>query len=162
MRDALPPARDLFGDEGAAAFLQTEQSYNVQLPSSASSMGSSPCESRGSSPGLQHRLATQRRPLTGPALGQSTRARPTSTLCTASRLALVRRAVRRDLRLELPLAAPKPLLSHTLGTGFERPALQSPFTLRHVLLGGSIWVRDYSLSLASLLLVVSKWSSLAS
>ena len=129
VRDALPPARDLFGDEGAAAFLQTEQSYNVQLPSSASSMGSSPCESRGSSSGLQHRLATQRRPLTGPALGQSTRARPTSTLCTASRLALVRRAVRRDLRLELPLAAPKPLLSHTLGTGFERPALQSPFTL---------------------------------
>ena len=65
MRDALPPARDLFGDEGAAAFLQTEQSYDVQLPSSASSMGSSPCESRGSSSGLQHRLATQRRPLTG-------------------------------------------------------------------------------------------------
>ena len=32
VRDALPPARDLFGDEGAAAFLQTEQSYNVQLP----------------------------------------------------------------------------------------------------------------------------------
>ena len=62
VRDALPPARDLFGDEGAAAFLQTEQSYNVQLPSSASSMGSSPCESRGSSSGLQHRLATQRRP----------------------------------------------------------------------------------------------------
>ena len=72
VRDALPPARDLFGDEGAAAFLQTEQSYNVQLPSSASSMGSSPCESRGSSSGLQHRLATQRRPLTGPALGQIT------------------------------------------------------------------------------------------
>ena len=72
VRDALPPARDLFGDEGAAAFLQTEQSYDVQLPSSASSMGSSPCESRGSSSGLQHRLATQRRPLTGPALGQST------------------------------------------------------------------------------------------
>ena len=79
VRDALPPARDLFGDEGAAAFLQTEQSYDVQLPSSASSMGSSPCESRGSSSGLQHRLATQRQPLTGPALGQSTRARPTST-----------------------------------------------------------------------------------
>ena len=58
VRDALPPARDLFGDEGAAAFLQTEQSYNVQLPSSASSMGSSPCESRGSSSGLQHRLAS--------------------------------------------------------------------------------------------------------
>ena len=72
VRDALPPARDLFGDEGAAAFLQTEQSYNVQLPSSASSMGSSPCESRGSSSGLQHRLATQRQPLTGPALGQIT------------------------------------------------------------------------------------------
>ena len=72
VRDALPPARDLFGDEGAAAFLQTEQSYNVQLPSSASSMGSSPCESRGSSSGLQHRPATQRQPLTGPALGQST------------------------------------------------------------------------------------------
>ena len=59
VRDALPPARDLFGDEGAAAFLQTEQSYDVQLPSSASSMGSSPCESRGSSSGLQHRLATR-------------------------------------------------------------------------------------------------------
>ena len=72
VRDALPPARDLFGDEGAAAFLQTEQSYDVPLPSSASSMGSSPCESRGSSSGLQHRLATQRQPLTGPALGQST------------------------------------------------------------------------------------------
>ena len=72
MRDALPPARDLFGDEGAATFLQTEQSYDVQLPSSASSMGSSPCESRGSSSGLQHRLATQRQPLTGPALGQIT------------------------------------------------------------------------------------------
>ena len=130
MRDALPPARDLFGDEGAAAFLQTEQNYNVQLPSSASSMGSSPCES----PRLELRTAAQashtRRPLTGPALGQSTRARPTSTLCTASRLALVRRAVRRHLLLELPLAAPKPLLSHTLGTGFERPALQSPFTLQ--------------------------------
>ena len=72
VRDALPPARDLFGDEGAATFLQTEQSYDVQLPSSASSMDSSPCESRGSSSGLQHRLATQRQPLTGPALGQIT------------------------------------------------------------------------------------------
>ena len=49
VRDALPPARDLFGDEGAVAFLQMEQSYDVQLPSSASSMDSSPCESRGSS-----------------------------------------------------------------------------------------------------------------
>ncbi len=46
VRDALPPARDLFGDEGAAAFLQTEQSYDVPLPSSASSMDSSPCEPR--------------------------------------------------------------------------------------------------------------------
>ena len=55
VRDALPPARDLFGDEGAAAFLQTEQSYNVQLPSSASSMGSSPCES----PRLELRTAAQ-------------------------------------------------------------------------------------------------------
>ena len=67
VRDALPPARDLFGDEGAAAFLQTEQSYDVQLPSSASSMGSSPCES----PRLELRTAAQashtRRPLTGPA-----------------------------------------------------------------------------------------------
>ena len=35
---ALPPARNLFGDGGAAAFLQTEQSYDVPLPSSASSM----------------------------------------------------------------------------------------------------------------------------
>ena len=55
VRDALPPARDLFGDEGAAAFLQTEQSYDVQLPSSASSMGSSPCES----PRLELRTAAQ-------------------------------------------------------------------------------------------------------
>ena len=80
VRDALPPARDLFGDEGAATFLQTEQSYNVQLPSSASSMGSSPCESRGSSSGLQHRLAT--RAVRSPALHigtKTTRARPTRT-----------------------------------------------------------------------------------
>ena len=71
VRDALPPARDLFGDEGAAAFLQTEQSYNVQLPSSASSMGRSPCES----PRLELRTAAQAShtaPLTGPALGQIT------------------------------------------------------------------------------------------
>ena len=127
VRDALPPARDLFGDEGAAAFLQTEQSYNVQLPSSASSMGSSPCES----PRLELRTAAQashtaptaHRPCIGTEYTRPEHPAP------AARLALVRRAVRRDLRLELPLAAPKPLLSHTLGTGFERPALQSPFTL---------------------------------
>ena len=68
VRDALPPARDLFGDEGAAAFLQTEQSYDVQLPSSASSMDSSPCESRGSSSGLaqaSHTAPTAHRPCIG-------------------------------------------------------------------------------------------------
>ena len=127
VRDALPPARDLFGDEGAAAFLQTEQSYDVQLPSSASSMGSSPCES----PRLELRTAAQashtaptaHRPCIGTEYTRPEHPAP------AARLALVRRAVRGDLRLELPLAAPKPLLSHTLGTGFERPALQSPFTL---------------------------------
>ena len=100
MRDALPPARDLFGDEGAAAFLQTEQSYDVQLPSSASSMGSSPCES----PRLELRTAAQashtRRPLTGPALGQITRARPTRT--SRTRCSRGTRAVCRDLRLERP------------------------------------------------------------
>ena len=66
------------------SFLQTEQSYNVQLPSSASSMGSSPCESRGSSSGLQHRLAT--RAVRSPALHWDrvhAHARPRH-LCTAS------------------------------------------------------------------------------
>ena len=130
VRDALPPARDLFGDEGAAAFLQTEQSYDVQLPSSASSMGSSPCES----PRLELQTAAQAShtapPAQRPCIGtEYTRTPDLDIICTASRLSLVRRAVRRHLRLELPLAAPKPLLSHTLGTGFERPALQSPFTL---------------------------------